>query len=332
MKVMVTGGCGFIGSNFVRFLLREPGSNRSPYSIFNIDKLTYAGNPENLEVYAEDPRYNFQRLDICDQERVREVLEWGPDVVVNFAAESHVDRSINGPFPFYKTNVMGTLSLLEQIRARGINLRFVQISTDEVYGSIKEGGFTESSPIKPSSPYSASKAAADFTVLAYWATYCLDTVVIRGSNNYGPYQYPEKVIPLFITNLMEDKKVPLYGDGKNIRDWVYVLDFCRAIEQVMHAGRPGEVYNVGGDSEIANVDLTKKILELLGKSEDMILPVEDRPGHDRRYAMNHTKLTDELGWSPIVNWDSGMSMTIEWYTTHMDWWRRLKHPEEGEPK
>lgn len=327
MKVLITGGCGFIGANFVRWLLKKPG-DRPTYKVLNVDKLTYAGNPANLEAYAEDARYVFQQSDTCVGEDVARALEWDPDVVVNFAAESHVDRSIEGPHLFFQTNVLGTLTLLEEIRKLGKNRRFVQISTDEVYGSIKEGRFTEQSPIKPSSPYSASKASGDHAVLAYYRTYGLDAVVVRGSNNYGPFQYPEKVIPLFITNLLEGQKVHLYGDGKNVRDWIYVRDFCRAIEQVMHAGRPGEVYNVGGDAEVANVDLTKKILELLGQSEDMIELVEDRPGHDRRYAMDYTKLSEELGWSPTVDWDCGMSMTVEWYKNHKDWWSRLKHPEE----
>jgi len=292
VKVLVTGGAGFIGSNFIRYLLAGGGGDE----IVNLDRLTYAGNPENLRDLEGHPRYRFVQGDICDGALLREVLP-GTEAVVNFAAETHVDRSNLDAGEFLRTNVTGTFTLLEAVRELRVP-RFLQVSTDEVYGSLERGAAAESAPLNPSNPYSASKAAADLLVRSYWSTHRVPVVITRSSNNYGPYQYPEKVIPLFVTNAIEDRPVPLYGDGKNVREWLYVLDNCAAIDLVLRRGAEGEVYNVGSGVEVQNIELTRRILALLGRPESLIRPVTDRPGHDRRYAVNCSKLTGELGWSP----------------------------------
>lgn len=317
MHLLVTGGAGFIGSNFVRHILTA----YPDYRVTNLDKLTYAGNLENLRDVEDDPRYTFVKGDICDREVVEEVAP-GVDVIVNFAAETHVDRSITGPEPFVKTDVFGTLMLLEAARKHK-HKKYVQISTDEVYGSVLEGSFTEESPIKPNSPYSASKAGADLLVRSFFVTFGLPVVITRSSNNFGPYQYPEKVIPLFVTNAFDDIPVPLYGDGLNVRDWLYVLDNCRAIDLVIHKGEPGEVYNVGGGFEIPNIELTKKILALAGKDESLINYVPDRPGHDRRYSLDCTKIR-ALGWEPQADFDTELAQTVRWYKDNRTWWKKLK--------
>jgi len=324
-KILVTGGCGFIGSNFVRHVLRS----REDWEIINLDKLTYAGNLENLRDVEEDPRYRFVKGDICDGQMVDEVMR-GVDVVVNFAAESHVDRSIDAPEVFMRVNAMGTQNLLAAAHRHGVSL-FVQISTDEVYGSLgAKGKFTEESPLKPNSPYSASKAAADLIVRAYFKTFGLPCIITRSSNNYGPYQFPEKLIPLFISNAMEEKPLPLYGDGLNVRDWIYVEDNCRAIELVIEKGKAGEIYNIGGGSELTNLAVTREILRQLGKPESLIRFVKDRPGHDRRYALDSSKIRRELGWEPRVSFEEGISRTIKWYRDNAEWWRRIKSGEYRE--
>ncbi|NWF97288.1 MAG: dTDP-glucose 4,6-dehydratase [Candidatus Thorarchaeota archaeon] len=320
---LVTGAAGFIGSNFVRQLLEEePGA-----MVIGFDALSYAGNLENLEDCQACGRFRFVRGDICDPQAVREVLGDGVEVLVNFAAETHVDRSIMGCGEFIRTNVQGVQVLLDETR-RGEVGRFVQVSTDEVYGSLgPTGKFSETGPRRPNSPYSASKAAADMLVLAYHHTYGLPGVVTCCSNNYGPYQFPEKLIPLFITNLLEGRKVPLYGDGLNIRDWIHVSDHCRAIRLVARRGRPGEVYNVGGNNERSNLEITRLLLELLGQDESMIQPVPDRPGHDRRYAVDTGKIEGELGWRPRVQFEAGLAETVAWYQANQGWWRRVKNKE-----
>ena len=320
MKLLVTGGAGFIGSHFIRHILRKyPGD-----SVVNLDQLTYAGNLENLRDVEGDPRYRFVRGDICDGAVVREAMR-GMDAVLNFAAESHVDRSILGADEFLKTDVLGTFTLLEAARELGIS-RYVQISTDEVYGSIERGAAKESAPLRPSNPYSASKAAGDLLVSAYWTTHRLPVLITRSANNFGPNQYPEKVIPLFITNALEDRPLPLYGDGKNVRDWLYVLDNCAAIDLVLHAGVPGEIYNIGGGALVENLVLTRQILRLLGKPESLIQPVKDRPGHDRRYALDCHKIR-ALGWKPAHEFGSALADTVRWYTEHEAWWRPIKSGE-----
>jgi dTDP-glucose 4,6-dehydratase len=320
--VLVTGGCGFIGGNFVRYMVRSHN-----YTVINVDKLTYAGNLENLSDIADHPRYEFVRGDIADTALMEGLASKGIDVVVNFAAESHVDRSIEEARIFIETNVLGTQVLLEATRKYGIP-RFVQISTDEVYGSLgSRGSFTETSPLAPNSPYSASKTAADLLVRAYHKTYGLDTVITRCSNNYGPYQFPEKLIPLMISNALEDKPLPVYGDGMNVRDWIYVEDHCRAIDVIMHEGRGGEVYNIGANTELPNIEIVKIILNRLNKPESLITFVEDRPGHDRRYAIDSTKLRDELGWDTIYRFEEAIDLTIRWYVEHQEWWRKIKSGE-----
>jgi dTDP-glucose 4,6-dehydratase len=320
MRVLVTGGAGFIGSHFVRHLLRT----YPEYQVVNLDKLTYAGNPANLADVAGDPRYRFVRGDIGDGPLVREVMA-GCDAVVNFAAESHVDRSIQDAGDFIRTDVLGTWVLLEAARALRV-ARYVQVSTDEVYGSIPTGAFREAGSLRPSSPYAASKAGGDHMVLAYWTTYRLPVLVTRASNNFGPNQYPEKVIPLFITNALDDQPLPLYGDGRQVRDWLYVLDHCAALDLVLHKGAEGEVYNVGGGYELENIALTRRILALLGKPESLIRPVADRPGHDRRYAVDTTKL-HALGWQPAHAFDGALAATVAWYRANESWWRPLKSGE-----
>jgi dTDP-glucose 4,6-dehydratase len=317
---VVTGGAGFIGSNFVRYMLAE----HEDVHIVNLDKLTYAGNLENLRGVDDDPRYTFVQGDICDAAAVGEALR-GADAVVNFAAETHVDRSISGPQDFISTDVLGTHTLLEAVRRLRIP-RFLQISTDEVYGSIEEGAFTEESDLDPSSPYSASKAGADLLVLAYHRTFGTPVLITRSSNNYGPYQYPEKIVPLFITNAIDELQLPVYGDGLNVRDWLYVEDNCAGIDLVLQKGMPGQVYNIGGGNEVQNLTITHQILELLGKGEEFIRFVTDRPGHDRRYAIDCAKLR-ALGWRPGVAFETGLARTVEWYASHPEWWRPIKSGE-----
>jgi len=321
-RMLVTGGCGFIGSNFVRYIL----ANNPNYEVVNYDALTYAGNLENLADIETGPRYRFVKGDICDEAAVEKAMD-GVDVVVNFAAESHVDRSIMDPGIFVRVNVLGTQILLHSAKKRGVS-RYVQISTDEVYGSLGPTGlFTEETPLAPNSPYSASKTAADLFVRAYYHTFKFPGIITRCSNNYGPYQFPEKLIPLFISNALANKPLPLYGDGMNVRDWIYVEDHCSAIEAVIERGRPGEVYNIGGNNELANVTITREILKQLGKPESLIQFVKDRPGHDRRYAIDSSKIQRELGWRPKVAPPEGMARTVKWYVEHRDWWERIKSGE-----
>lgn len=325
MKLFVTGGAGFIGSNFIRLMLNK----HSDCSIINIDLLTYAGCLENLEDVSDNPRYSFIRADINDFDAMKESMK-GVDAVINFAAESHVDRSIDDPSLFLKTNVFGTYTLLQAARENRIE-RFIQISTDEVYGSLgKEGLFSEKTPLAPNSPYSASKASADFLVRSYFKTYGFPSIITRCSNNYGPFQFPEKFIPLMITNAIEDRELPVYGDGLNIRDWIYVDDHCRAIETVLFKGKEGEVYNIGGNCEKRNIDIVKEIVARLGKSESLIKFVKDRPGHDRRYAMDSTYIKEKLGWEPKIKFEEGIELTIKWYKENKNWWQKIKSGEYRE--
>lgn len=319
----VTGAAGFIGSNFVRQVLEEDPGIR----IIAFDRLTYAGNLENLEGYLEHERLRFVRGDIGDAAAVDAELAAGVEAVVNFAAESHVDRSILGAQEFIRTNVQGTQVLLDAARQRNVRC-FLQVSTDEVYGSLgPKGQFTEQTPLHPNSPYSASKAAADLLTAAYHHTYGMPVVITRASNNYGPYQFPEKLIPLFITNLLEGRKVPVYGDGMNVRDWIHVSDHCRAIRAALARGRPGEVYNIGAENERTNLEITRRILSLLGRDESMVEFVKDRPGHDRRYAIDASKARAELDWRPLVTFEQGLADTVEWYRRHEGWWRRIRAGE-----
>lgn len=320
MTILVTGGAGFIGSNFVHLMLAK----HKDYRIINVDKLTYAGNLENLESVEHDPRYVFIKTDICDQLRMEEVLrEHKVDAIVSFAAESHVDRSIMGGAEFVRTNVVGTQVLLEIAKVYALK-KFVQVSTDEVYGSLgTEGQFTEETPLHPNSPYAASKASADLLALAYQHTFKLPIVITRCSNNYGPYQFPEKLIPLMIANALSDKPLPVYGDGLNVRDWLHVSDHCSAIDAVLHHGRDGEVYNIGGNNEKKNIDVVKLVLKHLKKPESLITFVKDRLGHDQRYAIDSTKIQRELGWNPSYTFERGIEETIQWYLEHRDWWQRI---------
>lgn len=313
--ILVTGGCGFIGSNFIRLLLEtEPQVN-----LINLDQLTYAGNLANLADVADNPRYRFVHGDIADRNVVRQLVQGGVSGIINFAAESHVDRSIQDSGPFIRTNIVGTQTLLDAAREFSVP-RYLQVSTDEVYGSLGASGyFTEETPLAPNSPYSASKAAADLLVRAYVHTFNFPAVVTRCSNNYGPYQFPEKLIPLFITNLQRDEQVPVYGDGQNVRDWIHVLDHARAIWTVYRKGRVGEVYNAGGHSEKTNLELTHLLLDTLGKPKTLIKYVKDRPGHDRRYAIDTSKIEKELGWKPTVTFEQGLRDTVKWYLEHPDW-------------
>ena len=320
MRILVTGGAGFIGSNFVRHVLAAHPDD----SVVNLDKLTYAGNPENLADLKDDSRYQFVKGDIGDGALVRDLMA-GVDAVVHFAAETHVDRSNADPAEFLRTNVTGTYILLEAARERKIG-RFVAIGTDEVYGSVTRGASREVDPLNPSNPYSASKAAADLLARAYWTTHRLPVVVTRSSNNFGPYQYPEKMIPLFVTNALEGKPLPLYGDGKNVRDWLYVADNCAAVDLVLRKGKDGEIYNIGGSNEVENIVLTRQILRLTGKPETLITPVADRPGHDRRYALDSGK-TKALGWKPAHPFPAALEKTVAWYRTHEAWWRPIKSGE-----
>jgi dTDP-glucose 4,6-dehydratase len=317
--LLVTGGCGFIGSNFIRHLL----STRADVSVLNLDCLTYAGNPANLADLADNPRYRFLRGDVTDHDAVRRVLGQGVRSIVHFAAETHVDRSIHDSLAFVRTNVLGTQVLLESAREMGIQ-RFVHVSTDEVYGSLgTTGAFSETSPLAPSSPYAASKAASDLLVLSHAKTFGLPAMITRCSNNYGPYQFPEKLIPLFIKNLLADEPVPLYGDGRQVRDWIHVRDHCTAIERVWERGRVGEVYNVGGRCEKSNLELTQQLLGLLGKPASLIRHVADRPGHDRRYAVDCAKIERELGWRPTTSFERGLRETIAWYRGNSRWVRAV---------
>jgi dTDP-glucose 4,6-dehydratase len=320
MRWFITGGAGFIGSNFVRLVLRE----RPDVEVVNYDALTYAGNLENLADVSDDARYRFVRGRIQDEAAVREAMAGGADVVVNFAAESHVDRSIVGAMPFIETNIVGTQVLLDVARDVGVG-RFVHVSTDEVYGSLGPlGAFTEATPLAPSSPYSASKASSDLLVRAAWHTHGYPTVITRCSNNYGPYQFPEKLIPLMISNAMDDKPLPVYGQGANVRDWIHVEDHCRGILAIVERGRAGEVYNLGGRSERANLDVVREILRQLGKTDSLIRFVKDRPGHDLRYAIDCAKAETELGWTRLWTFEDGLAQTIRWYREHADWWRRVR--------
>lgn len=320
-NVLVTGGAGFIGSNFVRYMLNK----YQDYKIVNLDLLTYAGNIKSLDDIKDNPNYLFVKGDIADNKLVDKIVSDNKiDVIINFAAESHVDRSITNPDIFVRTNVLGTQNLLEVAKKYKIE-KFFQISTDEVYGSLgKTGFFTEKTPLSPNSPYSASKASADLLVMAYHHTFGLNINITRCSNNYGPYQFPEKLIPLFITNALDNKQVPLYGDGLNIRDWLFVEDHCSAIDTVLHKGKNGEVYNVGGNNEKTNKYITDTILKYLGKDSSLIKYVTDRLGHDRRYAIDATKIKEELGWQPKYKFEQAIEKTIEWYLNNKSWWQPLK--------
>ena len=322
MKLLVTGGAGFIGSNFVRMALMDKFPDFNVEQLTVLDLLTYAGDEENLKPVASDKRYKFVKGDIRDLELAKKLMQ-DADQVVHFAAESHVDRSIEGGSEFVSTNVMGTQVLLDAAKSSSIK-RFVHVSTDEVYGSISEGSWPEDHPLLPNSPYSASKAGSDLLVRAYNRTHKLDTVITRCSNNYGQYQFPEKVMPLFITNIIEGKKGPLYGNGLNVRDWLHVDDHCRGIALALTKGRAGEVYNIGGGTELTNVELTHKILKAMGVGEEFIQPVEDRKGHDLRYSVDISKINKELGYSPQVNFEEGLEQTIDWYKDNEAWWKKHK--------
>jgi dTDP-glucose 4,6-dehydratase len=348
MTILVTGGCGFIGSNFIRLMLKH----RADCGVVNLDALTYAGNKANLREFEGDVRYRFVHGRIEDPAAVKDVMS-GVEAVVHFAAESHVDRSIDDAAPFISTNVLGTQVMLDAARKAGVK-RFVHVSTDEVYGALgKEGKFTETTPFRPRSPYSASKAAGDMLAQAFWETYKLPVMVVRPSNNYGPYQFPEKLVPLMVTNLVEGRKVPVYGRGENVRDWLHVEDCCRAIDLVLNSGRPGEAYNIGGESERHNIDVVRQVIGLMGltgqekvkakvkakeetplstsiststsTSPDPWLEfVPDRPGHDFRYALDNAKIAHELGWRPEIRFEDGLRRTVDWYRQHPEWWQPLK--------
>ncbi len=322
MILLITGGAGFIGSNFIRYILKHHRN----YKVINLDKLTYAGNLENLRDIEKNKRYRFVKGDILKTKG-----EWlkakGVDAVINFAAESHVDRSIIDSADFIQTNVVGTQALLEASREAKIK-RYIQISTDEVYGSLgRSGYFTEKTPLSPNSPYSASKAGGDLLVRAYCHTHKFPGIIARCSNNYGPYQFPEKFIPLLITNALEGKQLPVYGDGLNVRDWIYVDDHCSAIDAILHKGKIGEVYNIGGNSEKKNIDVVKKIIALISHRSPIIKFVQDRKGHDRRYAIDSTKIRKELGWKPEYDFEKGLDATIDWYIKNKNWWKRIKKGE-----
>jgi dTDP-glucose 4,6-dehydratase len=319
--ILVTGGCGFIGSNFIRYTLSS-----SPHRITNVDKLTYAGNLENLKGLENEPRYRFFRGDIARKPDIEKVFD-DVDAVINFAAESHVDRSIIDPDAFVNTNIYGTYTLLEQARKTGIK-RFLQVSTDEVYGSLgSTGKFREETPLAPNSPYSASKASADMMAMAYYKTFGLPVVITRCSNNYGPYQFPEKLIPLLISNALEGRDLPIYGDGLNVRDWIHVNDHCAALALALEKGKPGSIYNVGAENERNNLEIVELILQILDKPKSLIKYVKDRPGHDRRYAIDNTKIRNELGFQVSVPFRTGMEETVRWYVENSSWWERIKTGE-----
>jgi dTDP-glucose 4,6-dehydratase len=318
MKLLVTGGAGFIGSNFIRYIL---GKHRG-CAVVNLDKLTYAGNLDNLRDVESDPRYRFVKGDITDEGLVDTLVREGIDTIINFAAETHVDRAIGHAGDFIRTDVDGAFVLLESARKHGVK-KFVQISTDEVYGSIERGSFRETDPLMPRNPYAASKAGADRLAYSYWATYRLPVIITRASNNFGPYQYPEKVIPLFVTNALRDIPLPLYGDGMNVRDWLFVLDHCEAIEFLLRKGADGEVYNIGGGNEMPNIELTNFILDYLQKPRTLIKPVKDRQGHDRRYSLDCSRLR-QLGWRPRTKFKKALRETIDWYMRNEWWWEKLK--------
>jgi dTDP-glucose 4,6-dehydratase len=324
MKLVLTGGAGFIGSCFVRMALSEGLASR----VVTVDSLTYAGNLENLQPVADHPGFAFEHADICDEARMLQLFEAErPDAILHFAAESHVDRSIHSPAPVIQTNFVGTFSLLEAARRIGIP-RFVHVSTDEVYGSIPEPNEAdENYPLRASSPYSASKAGSDLLALSYFTTYKLNVSVTRASNNYGPYQFPEKLIPLMISNALDDKPLPVYGDGQQVRDWLFVEDHCRAIYTVLEKGRAGEIYNIGGNCSLPNLDVVHRILKATGKEERLITRVTDRPGHDRRYALTNEKLTGETGWAPKMDFDRGLALTVNWYKNNQGWVQRVKSGE-----
>jgi dTDP-glucose 4,6-dehydratase len=322
MRVLVTGGAGFIGSHYVRKALGGAYASLADAEIVVLDKLTYAGNEANLAPVKDEQRLRFVRGDICDPNTVAQVMA-GVDLVVHFAAESHVDRSIMGAADFVMTNVVGTQTLLQGAVDAGVS-KFVHVSTDEVYGSIESGSWPETHPLEPNSPYSASKASSDLLARSFFRTHGLPVCITRCSNNYGPYQFPEKVIPLFVTNLMDGKKVPLYGDGMNVRDWLHVDDHCHGIQLVAESGRPGEVYNIGGGTELTNLELTERLLAGFGVGAEMVERVEDRKAHDRRYSVDITKITNELGYRPLVSFDEGLAGTIEWYRSNRSWWEPLK--------
>jgi dTDP-glucose 4,6-dehydratase len=321
MKILVTGGCGFIGSNFIRHLFQTRGD---AVSVVNLDKLTYAANPASLADVEARANYQFLRGDIADPEAVRSAME-GCSHVVNFAAETHVDRSLLGDASFIETDVRGVFVLLEEARRRGIR-RFIQISTDEVYGTIPKGSFTEESALNPRNPYAASKAGGDRLAYSYWASYGVPVVITRASNNYGPYQYPEKLIPLFVTNAIDDQPLPLYGDGRNVRDWLFVGDHAAAIDFLLDRGEPGETYNIAGGSEAENIEVTRQVLRTLGKPETLIRFVDDRPGHDRRYSLDAAKLA-RLGFRPATQFARGLAETVAWYRAHEEWWRPVKEKD-----
>lgn len=323
MKLLVTGGAGFIGSCYVRHILKK----HPDYKVINLDALTYCGNIENLDDVKDNPNYQFVHGNICDRDLVRDLISQ-VDCVVNFAAESHVDNSIKHPEIFVETNVQGTLNLLQASKELGIE-RYLQVSTDEVYGTLgKTGYFYETTPLAPNSPYSASKASADMLVRAYHETYKMPVLNTRCSNNYGPYQYPEKLIPFFISQLLKGEKVPVYGDGLNVRDWLYVYDHCEAIDVVLHKGKIGEVYNIGGHNEKTNMEITHLILDAMGKDESSIKYVEDRLGHDRRYAISNDKITSELGWAPSITFEEGIKLTIDWYLNNQEWMKNIENKKK----
>jgi dTDP-glucose 4,6-dehydratase len=319
-NILVTGGSGFIGSNFINYIL----SGREDVRVINIDKLTYAGNPENLKIQEKNKNYTFIKGDICNSELIEYLFrKYEINYVINFAAETHVDRSILGSEVFFRTNVLGTNVLLEASKRHQIE-KFVQISTDEVYGSLGEKGlFTENSPILPNSPYSSSKASADLMALSFYHTYGVPVVITRCSNNYGPNQFPEKLIPLIIINSLNNKKLPVYGDGLNVRDWIFVLDHNRGVEAVLEKGKPGQVYNIGAGREMKNIEIIKLILSILGKPENLIEFVADRPGHDRRYAIDSSRIQQELGWKPVYNFNEAIQKTVEWYLENRTWWAHI---------
>ncbi|MGV9599819.1 dTDP-glucose 4,6-dehydratase [Streptosporangium sandarakinum] len=321
MKILVSGGAGFIGSHYVRSLLSGEYPGYENVQVTVLDKLTYAGNPANLRPVAEHPRFTFVKGDITDAGLLADVVP-GHQVIVNFAAETHVDRSITGPGDFVVTNVHGTQRLLQAALETGVRT-VVQVSTDEVYGSIAEGSWTESEPVLPNSPYAASKAGADLLCRAYHRTYGLDVRVTRCCNNYGPHQYPEKLIPLFVTNLIDGRRVPLYGDGRHVREWLHVDDHCRGIQLVLDKGSGGEIYNIGGGVELTNRELTERLLAAFGVGWEMVEPVPDRLGHDRRYALDSGKI-EQIGYAPLVGFDEGLARTVRWYRDHQEWWRPLK--------